>query len=132
MKTREEMIEAIYKKIADKTLKIWTKIKRKVNWKMIDDIILWKKDDCIYRTDLWYVNIITQVLDFEKYNPVMIWDVFDYFQIETAIELFDMDYSWPQDNWYSKVFNKWKYKRLPIEKQSDECIKFVFDLLPKE
>jgi hypothetical protein len=64
-------------------------------------------------------------------EPVRIWDVLDYFQIETAIELFDMDYSWPQDNWYSKVFNKWKYKRLPIEKQSDECIKFVFDLLHK-
>jgi hypothetical protein len=56
----------------------------------------------------------------------MIWDVLDYdvYEIWNWIEYY-------QDGTRTKLWMLWKYKRLSIEKQSDETVKFVFDLLPK-
>jgi len=51
--------------------------------------------------------------------PVMIWDVLDWIE--------------KQDNWEYidnvEVINIWKNKKLSIEEQSDECIKYIYNLL---
>lgn len=43
-------------------------------------------------------------------------------------------YNWIADYayvWYEEsIINYWKHKRKPIDEQSDECIKFIYDLLP--
>ena len=75
--TREEQIEAIYEKIADKTLYIWTKIIW-LNNEKTKDIILEKISTTSYRTDLWYLDILENVWNYIVDNPVMIWDVLDY------------------------------------------------------
>jgi hypothetical protein len=59
-------------------------------------------------------------------EPVRIWDVLEYALSQHNVE---MSFTWKEE--VLKIVFEWDFLRLPIEKQSDDCIKFVFDLLPK-
>ena len=121
--TKQEMIEAIYTKIANKTLNEWCNI--------INNRLNSKKKSKIVRVKDEWVSFIScdshsiykeKLIWFDKYHkiiwhPVMLWDVLDYFE----------DKVWPAQ--YDFIFQYWKYKRKPIEEQSKECIIYIFDLL---
>jgi hypothetical protein len=67
-------------------------------------------------------------------EPVRIWDIMDYLENNNLSEYIDwvkFDDYWNLQEFDNYLIKYWKYKRLPIEEQSDETIKFVFDLLPK-
>lgn len=107
--TREEMIKLIYQKIGEI---------KKYNDRQIC-LYCWN----IAHWEYWY-NI-----------PVMIWDVMDYFEKNNLSDYIDwvtFDDYWNLYEFDNFLIQDWKEKRKPIEEQSDDCIKFVFDLLPKE
>lgn len=124
---REEKIKAIYKEIADKDLSFWCKLllKNDLDWWHIffekwADFFCVKCDKDI---KILYKNWFTWPLhftDFEFENfeilghPVMIWDVLESLYWDVRFS----DFAWI-----------WKELRLPIEKQSDECIDFIYNLI---
>ncbi len=69
---------------------------------------------------LWIKNrvLIWDVLDYEEKND-FIWDIedCDLINLKTA-------------HWHS-IRNLWEFKRLPIEEQSEETIKYIYNLLTK-
>lgn len=115
--TREEMITAIYEKIADKTLSFGCKIKNNIWWSWVS---IW---DGRYILDdrVWTFNwdFAHDVIG----HPVMIWDVLDWMYSE----------KWPCTRWDDMMLvhlmNKRKQKRLPLEEQDDDCIRFIFELI---
>lgn len=72
------------------------------------------------------------------WHPVMIGDVLDWIYENDIdqVELHQLiERKWKDTNFtYTPssvmVIALWKEKRKPIDEQSDECIKFVYDLLP--
>ena len=86
-----------------------------------------EKIKAIYKEIADTNNIFSEVHWFyiEEQNPVMIWDVLDYLNKNF-------------DEWNSLnikvnfLLSYWKYIRKPFEEQSEECIDYVFNLLPKE
>lgn len=61
-------------------------------------------------------------------NVIIIWDVLDY--KEKEINNFKWQHHWSELEYFIRNLSKvWKEKRKPIEEQSDDCIKFVFDNL---
>lgn len=62
----------------------------------------------------------------EKPNPVMIGDVLDWMSKNFS----EMNYESGRFSFVESVYIKRKELREPIEHQSDECIKFVYSLLP--
>ena len=128
MQTREEMIEAIYKEIADKTLSFGCKIKTKYWIEIIDKELTiqsnWHKNILYSSTWPWFVDYLDECIII--WHDVMIWDVLEYALSQHNVE---MSFTWKEE--VLKIVFEWDFLRLPIEKQSDETIKFVFDLLPK-
>lgn len=135
MPTREEMITKIYQEIADKTLSEWCLIDYdlKQDWKTyimkIIDVDMSNPKYVSYKIWLDRYNsrdIQSNIHKFETiWHPVMIWDILYY-----------MDYdikSWNRDDWQlcKDLVCHYREQRKPIEAQDDDCIKFVFDLLPK-
>lgn len=119
--TKEEKIKAIYEKIADKTLSFgcWVMVDKFVSKRQICTIVYRddKNDmDYFYTKEKWNVYIEDII-----WHPVMIWDVLDYIEDK-------WEYNW--EMW--DILALWILKRKPIEEQSEECIDYVFNLLPKE
>ncbi len=132
---KQEKIDAIYEKVANKELGFWCRIQTKdygvklfyawktnyfikwidSKWKICQVNKRWQKFDKI---DVYYLdNIII------KWHPVNIGDVFEY-QIEN-LWLNPVEFNYLD----SKLLWVWKNKRLPIEQQSEECINYVYDLI---
>lgn len=132
---KQEMIEAIYDKIADKTLSEWCNI--------INNRIKSKKKSKIVRIKYWWISFIScdshsiykeKMIWFDKYHkiiwhPVMTWDVLDYLYNNSSI---------CSSKLYGEVLDRivwrttsdlWEDKRKPIENQSKECIIYVFNLI---
>ena len=112
MEAREKMIEAIYNKIADKTLSF--------GCKFLDS--KWKEHKCIlaYDNDIicyWF----TKKKHSSKiiWHTVMFWDCWEYFNNSICDEVTIREL----------LAKKWEHKRKSIEGQSEDCIKFVFDNL---
>lgn len=133
MKTKEEMIKAIYEKVADKTLSFWCKIQEFYEWKNYTHIIIniVNKNEKYYyiRYEDWIWNfnkLTTKII----WHPVMFGDMVNYFEINN-IKLYNeyfhniVHFEWVLEN-LSKI---WKEKRKPIEEQSDECIKYFYNLI---
>lgn len=118
--TKEEKIKAIYEKIADKTKNFWCKIERQWNYYIV---IEWRH--FIYEKTWKYLKTTSQSIEELScesiWHPVMIWDVLDYIEEK-------WEYNW--EVW--DILALWIFKRKPIEEQSEECIDYVFNLLPKE
>lgn len=134
MISKEEMIKVIYEKMTDKTLMVWNKIIRLLkNWEGKEDIILEKKSEVLYRTDLWYLHLKDNSWDYEIKNPVMIWDVLDYIYINKDKLFFQWDMDMQNFASYFSVsiwwlLEKWEYKRKPLEMQSNDCIECIYNL----
>lgn len=60
------------------------------------------------------------------YDPVMIWDVID--RIDKTWNYLDESYN-DTDN---TILRKRKEKRKPLDDQSDDCIRYIYSLLPPE
>ncbi len=115
--TKQEKINAIYEKIADKTLSFGCRVIFRENIKkeylpyesiMVDD----RKN-----YDWWvlFTDILNKYIDKKIiWHPVMIWDVLDYLK-------------WQPE--YYNIWYWWKNKRKPIEDQSDKCIDYIYNLI---
>lgn len=57
------------------------------------------------------------------WHPVMIWCVLDYTEVKEL--LYEEDWT----NIQEYIIEYWENKRLPIEEQSEECIKYIFNLI---
>ena len=129
-------IEKIYLEIANKELSFGCIINRFV-W--IDDIFLritetnkpWILKLEVISWNDWKLK--TEYLtreEFEKYvikgHPVMIWDMLDWYKNSNTLEAYN-SFSLTTD-----LLTLWKYKRLSIEEQSEECIDYIYNLLPNE
>lgn len=123
--TKQDMIDKIYEKIADKTLSFGCRIRRYYNQ---DDTFLYIEDYRSYTEYgiIWWINkrfykLKTDPIEFWKniiiWHPVLIWDVLDYLQsnllLSECVEIL-----WLRNN-----------KRKPIEEQSESTIKYVYDLI---
>jgi len=77
--------------------------------------------------NLWY-----KVFSIEKfiYSQVFIWDVLHYWK-----SLWFVDENWIKERIIDSldcafIFEYWKYLDQPIEKQTEECINFIHNMLP--
>lgn len=151
--SRQEMIDAIYAKIANKDLSFGCKIFHKVeSWKrwfkarIITDSI--KRDDWIfYWVKLDSENSVTWLQEKEMEiigHPVMIGDVIDFIEKNTQgvePETTKSERAIKIQLWCSRgkaieIFTEhiifvWQNKRFPIEEQPDKCIDFVYSLISK-
>ena len=60
------------------------------------------------------------------YDPVMIWDVID--RIDKTWNYLDESYNYTENT----ILRKRKEKRKPLSEQSDDCIRYIYSLLPSE
>jgi hypothetical protein len=73
-----------------------------------------------------WLNIYDSYSDDDNEYPVMIWDILEFAD--------KLDKKW-EKYWYTlcnKIIDLRKDKRKPIDDQSNECIAFIFSLLPNE
>ena len=112
-----------------------TFIRKNRGWKY-----LYMRRNKEFMIPLWYTPKVI-------WNPVMIWDVLDYmskikFDIKkTSSKLWlsfddrDTDESklfLIKEHYYSTLPIRWLNLREPIEAQSDECIDYVYGLIPSK
>ena len=135
---REEKIEFIYKKIADKTLNFWCSFKYKdkdftefriccikEGWWIINWIEWW------YLKEAFRENFINNTIII--WHPVMIWDVMAYFNEKLYQTLNKTWWVWKYYWVNERIIILWFGRmRRPIEEQSDDCIDYIYDLLQKE
>ncbi len=124
--TKQEMLKTIYEKIADKTPWFWLKILRKDinteitdNWQYIyvDKDIFWDNPRFEEPMQLGLCQIIG--------HPVMIGDILDWWYKNSDNYLDRFCY----EDFVMEIVNRREEIRLPIDQQSDECIKYVYDLV---
>ena len=143
--SREEKIEAIYKEMANKKRTFGCRcrindgedvifIRQNKTWSYLSI-----RENEEFTLSLWYTPEII-------WHPVMIGDVLDWienkkFNVGTPIMWFwfdDGDYSDEtklfliQKHYSEKACILWESKRLSIEEQSDECIDYVYSLIPSK
>ena len=155
--TREEKLEAIYKEIANKKVSFGCRYMHNGYRYTVDDsnYRLRKEWDNYYLYITTFCNCPREIA--EQYNdfsnqwaveiighPVMIGDVIDWienkeFNVNVPIMWFwfdDGDYSDEtklfliQKHCSEKACSLWEHKRKSIEDQSDECIDYVYSLIP--
>lgn len=133
--TREEKIEAIYKEMANKKLKLWCKCKSH-NWENVIFIrknktwsYLSIRENEEFTVSLWYTPKVI-------WHPVMIGDVIAYLRkyfykfIEwNPVGINDEVYRYCNN--IEDLLIKWYDTRLSIDKQDDECVGFVYSLINK-
>lgn len=132
---KQKMLERIYEVIADKTLNFWCTVAR------------WEWNSWMYYWYIWGNKITTtwnviDTLPLEHtviWHPVMIGDVYQWLfdnKMECNVVYAKNPIRWWKAEPYSSnkefIFHRRENRRKPIDDQSDECIKFVYDLLPKE
>lgn len=130
--TKEEKIQAIYDKISDKTLSEWCLVEL-WEWEIIKINRVQKIAtlDKIYHfmySDFTNSNSYLKETEFPNMNiiwhKVKIWDVLDY-------QYYNSKHSNITEE-RLKIIWLWGKCRNSIEEQSEECIDYVFNLLPKE
>ena len=99
-----EKIEAIYKEIANKELSFGCNYSQVVFWNKYYN----KVDNKYKKWILTWEEII--------WHDVMVWDVLDWSWVMSIELLVDLEV-------------QWKHKRLPIEKQTEKCIDYVYNLI---
>ena len=122
--TREEKLEAIYKEMANKKLKLWCKCKSH-NWENVIFIrknrgweYLFLRKNKEFMIPLWYSPKII-------WHPVMIGDVLDWVdEHNKSVRTWMLKYE-------KVIVYFWWNKKEPIDKQSDECIDYVYSLIQK-
>lgn len=137
-----EMLKTIYEEIADKTLSFGCILSDPADqlcrliynkWTYIDvqyltwcDWNIWEYSECEpnkIHNECWYKII---------WHQVMIWDVLDW--------LDKNDLRYVEEEWWCSCCREWvdnedwiielrEQKRKPMEDQSEECIKYIYDLV---
>jgi len=131
--TKQEMIDKIYEKIADKSLTFGCKIQYKdLYWKDKLDVILLDDDIIHYINTYWEIKHWHWCdYDFNNWkykiigHPVMLWDVLDYLEKEKQLHptwLFFKELS-------LEIMKVWKDKRKSIDEQSEETITYIYNLI---
>ena len=112
---REEKIKAIYKEMANKELSPWCYVEVKAQNEY---------GDFTYRLCRWDERPEEEIKEV-IWHPVMIWDVMYYIRKKY----------WNNHSWFhsdrSKLIDLRSKEREPIEWQYDDCIDFVYSLIPK-
>ena len=136
METREQKLNAIYEKIANKDLSFGCRIFHKFDWKrwfkarIITDSI--KRDDgTFYWVKLEFENSVTWLQEKEMEiigHPVMLSDALDW--------IYDNEMTLFEDTWINHIIDTtiklWIWNlRKPLEEQSDKCIDFIYSLISK-
>lgn len=134
--TREQKLEAIYKEMANKKLKLWCKCKNH-NWENVIFIrqnktwsYLSIRENEEFTVSLWYTPEII-------WHPVMIGDVLRQIRLLAGYAL-DNNLIKKSDFWNViaqhnyRITQIWEDFREPIEDQSDECIDYVYSLIPSK
>lgn len=134
MPTKQEMLDAIYQKIADKTFKYWLNIIRN-NMSKEKVVSVKSLADWRFRLETfapssfnqyWVFLDLRELEDIVAYwHPIMIGDII--YWLKKSNDLF-ID----NNDWYilNKCYSiRWDNYREPIEKQSEKCIKYVYDLI---
>ena len=134
MPTKQEMLDAIYQKIADKTFKYWLNIIRN-NMSKEKVVSVKSLADWRFRLETfapssfnqyWVFLDLRELEDIVAYwHPIMIGDII--YWLKKSNDLF-ID----NNDWY--ILNKCysirrDNYREPKEKQSEKCIKYVYDLI---
>lgn len=122
--SREEMISAIYEKIARKDLSFGCRIVVKTRYRDEDDFVVEKVFGWVMSRYVGFNNDrhIKKII----WHPVMIGDVMDYFDFKIYNHWsywYEMNRNLHDISWF------WQEKRKPIEEQSEECIAFVYNLI---
>jgi hypothetical protein len=143
--TKQEMIDKIYEVIADKTRNMWCKIwryedeysKELTIWTYINSYVP-NEYTCNPRIKLFNWKIIIWDWEYEYEtigNPVMIGDCLDWYCKLHPVEMeIKTDLYWKHTFIYSdlnwvNINSIWEFPRLPIESQSEECIRFIYSLI---
>jgi len=153
--TKKDMIDKIYKVVADKTVSFWCQIKTnpvfntnykrsimlfvsawfserskdKEAWKKSSHLRMINKDwnNC---QNVWSRQDADKMLDWclVIWHPVMIWDILDWIEERHWLKFARVK----TDNIsIIKVYEYRKEKRKPIEDQSENCIKFFYELVSR-
>ena len=138
--SRQEMIDAIYKKIARKDIDLWCKIKLKTG---VINTAVWKPAWPLINC-LFFRQIKTEDIGEIIGHPVMIGDVIDFIEKNTqGVEPEQKKWEgvikiqlWCSRDKAIEIFTDhiifvWQNKRFSIEEQSDKCINFIYDLISK-
>jgi hypothetical protein len=140
---KEQMIDVIYDKIADKTISFgclyewenhhieifWKWIYRaKRQWQKITEEEFFEKDSK-HTKIIWHPVMIGDCLDWiEKNTQWWLWAYYDW--CIPSEDLSSLCIEWISlDNWKTFYWNLRKEKRKPIEYQSDECIEYIYNLI---
>lgn len=147
--TKQQMIDKIYECIADKTLSFGCKILQCnristitsvsddeeyvfVQSYMVWSELFWQNDE--WYEVFWYKNLGFEVveniwIDEIIWHPVMIGDVLEYsrWDVRDILQKKHNDIH----SLYIEIMKKRSNKRKPIDDQSDECITFIYNLLPQ-
>ena len=126
---REQKLEAIYKEMANKKLKLWCKCKSH-NWENVIFIrqnktwsYLSIRENEEFTVSLWYTPEII-------WHPVMIWDVLDWIEPYWSGYVQSVEFTDRRRKKKNLVLLQRDNKRLPIDEQSDGCIDYVYSLIP--
>lgn len=116
---REYMLEIIQKEINPNEVNttVNTIVVEKSNWKT--HLVRWFNTEWIRTIVLTSMREMFMWFD-EYYIKVYIWDMLDYLQSNNMLSAC-IDILWIRNN-----------KRKPIQDQSDECIRYIYSLLPPE
>ena len=126
--TREGKLEAIYKEMANKKLKLWCKCKSH-NWENVIFIrknrgweYLFLRKNKEFMIPLWYSPKII-------WHPVMIEDVLDWIDKKMGISNCEYEEFVVEEANISVLL--WREYLKPIEEQSEECIDYIYSLIQK-
>ena len=145
--TREEKLEVIYKEMANKEASFGCRYKfikkyQYCDWAWFepwDIITLCKRDakyeDSFLTTFFRDIALIKKdVYDYVKiiWHPVMIGDVLDWIEPYWSGYVQSVEFTDRRRRKMNLVLLQRDNKRLPIDEQSDECIDYVYGLIPSK
>lgn len=143
---KEKMISKVYEVISNKKLKLWCKVrlyksKDYIIWNQINDMYFFSH---IHGAEYWvgiaYIDFVyydgyeyheQPYIDNIIWNPIMLWDLLDYFNSKERDEGWNLsdesvEYLYEIENYILWHYNK---KRLCIDEQDDNIIEYVYNLI---
>ena len=121
--TKEEKVAAIYKEMANKELTFWCKVINLDEEGVIIDTSLHPDWVAVYREGWWITreNFRDDVVII--WHPVKLEDVLNFIDKKHQTMWMGML------RYEEALFHFWLSKRDPIEKQSDDCVDYVYNLI---
>ena len=122
MKTKQEKIDTIYEKVANKDLSFGCIVKWEEAKYRILKAIQPHRFEAITTWYIWYGDygsvVLTPISEYEIIgHPVMIGNVLDYF----------WDKKWAMT--LDRILRFWEEKTKTIEEQPDKCIDYIYNLI---